>query len=114
MDLSGQRFVLAEEEKAAREQLERSLIGREKPIFVDVKDYMFDLLGQEVLGRGSLMLTTAAQLHLFDPERFTMVPIRGSLWQEWIYLGRLAGQNLSAAGQALHRYLQTQWSGDDN
>lgn len=113
-DLSGQRVIIAGEEKTSREQIEQELIGREKPIFIDVKDYMFDLLGQEVLGRGSLMLTTGAQLRIFDPERFAMVPIRGTPWRGKIYLGYLTGQSLSAAAQALRQYLLLHWAESDN
>ena len=113
-DLSGQRLIIAGEEKTSRDQIEQELIGREKPVFIDVKDYMFDLLGQEVLGRGSLMLTTAAQLRLFDPRRFVMVPIRGMLWRGKLYLGHLSGRSLSAAARALRQHLLTHWSESDN
>lgn len=113
-DLSGQRLIIAGEEKTSRDQIEQALIGRDKPVFIDVKDYMFDLLGQEVLGRGSLMLTTAAQLRLFDPGRFVMVPIRGTPWRGKIYLGHLSGQSLSAAARALRQHLLTHWADNDN
>lgn len=113
-DLAGQRLIMAGEEKESREQIEQALIGQEKPVFIDVKDYMFDLLGQEVLGRRSVMLTTAAQLRLFDPDRFVMVPIRGDLWRKKIYLGQLASRKLSAAAQALRQYLLAQWAEGDN
>lgn len=109
-DLSGERLILAGEESGMRNQIEQALIGREKPEFVDVEDYVFDLLGQEVLGRGALMLTLTAQRGLFNPDRFVMVPIQGDIWLNRLYLCRAADKAMSPAVEALYCFLTDQWT----
>ena len=56
-DFSGQNVIFPGEEVGSRSDILRSLHGMSQPRFIDVKDYIFDLLGQEVLGNQALMLT---------------------------------------------------------
>lgn len=110
-DLSGRKVILAGEETGSRNQIARVLCGRALPEFIDVKNYIFDLLSQEVLGDGAMMLTLTAQQGLFNPERFVMVPLKGSVWRTRLYLCRLAGQPRTPAAEVLYEYLRKHWAG---
>lgn len=109
-DLAGQRLILAENETETRNRICQKLVGREKPVFIGVNDFVFDLIGQQIEGENALMLATGAILDMFNPERFAMVPLGSAFWRTQLYLARLAGCAHSPAAQALHRHLLTHWS----
>ena len=109
-DFSGQNVIFPGEEVGSRSDILRSLHGMSQPRFIDVKDYIFDLLGQEVLGNQALMLTLTAQLGLFNPEKFVMIPVEGNPWRNQLYLCSRAGNVLTPAAEALWNYLKCRWT----
>ncbi|MCI8566340.1 MAG: LysR family transcriptional regulator [Lachnospiraceae bacterium] len=110
-DLSGRKVILAGEETGSRNQITRALYGKTPPEFIDVKEYLFDLLGQEILGNQAMMLTLTAQEELFNPQRFVMVPLKGDLWRSRLYLCRLAARPQTPAAELLFDYLREHWTG---
>lgn len=112
-DLAGQRIIIAGEEARARSLIEQALVSRDSPCFIDVKDYMFDLLGQEVLGNQALMLSLSAQLDLFNPEYFVMVPLMGDIWRSRLYLCWRKEKAMTPAAEALRTFLLQAWSGEN-
>lgn len=109
-DLAGQRIILADDEAESRARIRRELAGMEEPVFIGVKDFVFDLIGQQVEGERALMLTTGTVLEMFNPERFAMVPLEAGAVETQLYLVRLAGNVHSPAERVLHQYLIDNWS----
>lgn len=108
-DLAGQRLILARNERRTRAEIVKALGDREKPVFVDVEDFVFDLIGQQIEGEGALMLATETALDMFNPERFALVPIQSSLWRTQLYLMRLSDVAHTPAEQALYQFLLEHW-----
>lgn len=111
-DLAGQRLILARNEKRTRAELVKAMGDKEKPVFVDVEDFIFDLIGQQIQGEGALMLATETALDLFNPEYFTLVPVQNSLWRTQLYLMRLSDVVHTPAEQALYQFLLEHWRDD--
>lgn len=109
-DLAGQKIILSGNEKRARRKIASMLEGREKPEFIGVEDFIFDLIAQQIEGNGAMMLTTEITQDMFNPARFVMVPLTGSLWQTKLYLARLKGMAHPPAAQALYQFLLEKWS----
>ena len=82
----------------------------EKPEFIGVEDFIFDLIGQQIEGNGAMMLTTEITQEMFNPARFVTVPLTGSLWRTELYLARLKDMVPSPAAQALYQFLLEKWS----
>lgn len=109
-DLAGQRIILSGNEAKVRCKI-NSLLGElEKPEFIGVEDFIFDLIGQQIEGNGAMMLTTEITQDMFNPARFVMVPLTGSLWRTELYLARLKDMTPSPAAQALYQFLLEKWS----
>ena len=108
-DLAGQRVIMASNESDTRRHIIEALRDREKPEFVDVTDFIFDLIAQQVEGEGAMMLTTEQSVGLFNPERFAMVALEGELWHTQLYLTRLEGIVHSPAERALYQHLIDKW-----
>ncbi len=109
-DLAGQRIILSGNEAKVRRKI-NSLLGElEKPEFIGVEDFIFDLIGQQIEGNGAMMLTTEITQDMFNPARFVMVPLTGSLWRTELYLARLKDMTPSPAAQALYQFLLEKWS----
>ena len=109
-DLAGQRIILSGNEAKVRSEIVAMLEDQEKPEFIGVEDFIFDLIGQHIEGDGAMMLTTEITQDMFHPARFVMVPLTGSLWQTKLYLARLKDMPHSPAAQALHQFLLEKWS----
>lgn len=108
-DLSGQRLILASNEARTRGEIIRALEGKEAPIFIDVEDFIFDLLAQQIEGEGALMLTTQTSVGMFNPERFALVPMKSTLWRTQLYLARMPKPVRMPAEQALYQFLIENW-----
>lgn len=111
-DLAGQKLILSENESESRNRICQNLIGQESPVFIDVKDFVFDLISQQIEGENALMLTTETVLHMFNPERFVMVPFQSADRSSYLYLARLSGIALTPAAQALYHHLLEHWCED--
>ena len=109
-DLAGQRLIMASNEASSRNRINRRLEGKEKPVFIGVEDFVFDLIGQQIEGEGAMMLTTETALDMFNPALFTMVPLRDDFWRTQLYLARAKGRKITPAVQALKQYLLENWS----
>ena len=109
-DLEGQRLILANNEAKTRSEIIRALEGREKPVFIGVEDFIFDLLAQQIEGEGALMLTTQTSVGMFNPERFVLVPMKSSIWRTQLYLTRTSKLVRMPAEQALYQFLLERWS----
>lgn len=108
-DLAGQRVILASNESSVRNKIIRRLEGKEKPVFIGVEDFVFDLIGQQIEGEGAMMLTTETVLDMFNPALFTMVPLRDTFWRTQLYLARRKDAVHSPAEQTLYQYLLEHW-----
>lgn len=108
-DLAGQRVILASNESSVRNRINRKLEGKEKPVFIGVEDFIFDLLGQQIEGEGALMLTTNTALDMFNPAYFSMVPLKDTFWRTQLYLARRKDALRSPAEQVLYQYLLDHW-----
>ena len=109
-DLAGKRLILAGEEADCQNQIKMALVGKSMPCFIDVKDFIFDLLGQEILGNQAMMLTCTAQLEFFNPELFVMVPLEEGFFRSRMYLCCPGGRVLTPAAEALYRFLLENWT----
>lgn len=109
-DLAGQRIILSGNEAKVRRQIIAMLEDKEKPEFIGVEDFIFDLIGQQIEGNGAMMLTTEITQDMFNPARFVMVPLSGSLWETKLYLARVKDMVHSPAAQALYQFLLEKWS----
>ena len=108
-DLAGQRVILASNESSVRNRIIRKLEGKEKPVFIGVEDFVFDLIGQQIEGESAMMLTTETALDMFNPKLFTMVPLRDTFWRTQLYLARMKDAVHSPAEQVLYQYLLEHW-----
>ena len=108
-DFTGQKIILAGNESKVRGRILRELEGKTPPEFIGVEDFIFDLIGQQIMGEGAMMLTTDIVQDMFNPERFTMVPLEEGIWRTQLYLARLKGGAHTPAGQALHQFLLEKW-----
>ncbi len=113
-DLSGQVLIVAREEEEIKNWLRHALLEKEPPVFLDLEDSTFDLLGQKILGDHGLMLALEAQNGLFNSARFAMVPIQLGAVPNQLYLIRHKYRPSSPAAGALYRYLGERWGGGDN
>ncbi|MDO4493655.1 MAG: LysR family transcriptional regulator [Clostridia bacterium] len=109
-DLAGRRLILADDETASRNSILRRLVGKEPPVFVGVKDFVFDLIGQQIEGENALMLTTGQVLDMFNPERFAVVPLEAEFLDTALYLVRRKETAHSPAENALYQHLLENWS----
>ena len=108
-DLAGQRLIMASNEATSRNRINRRLEGKEKPVFIGVEDFVFDLIGQQIEGEGAMMLTTETALDMFNPALFTMVPLREDFWRTQLYLARRKNVLHPPAQQVLYQYLLEHW-----
>lgn len=108
-DLAGQRIILAEDEINARNRILRRIGNAEKPVFVGINGFIFDIIGQEIEGENALMLSTGTILDMFNPERFTMVPMDADYSDTRLYLARLEGIAHPPAEKALFQFLLEKW-----
>lgn len=109
-DLAGHKIILANNETVTRNRIIKELEGKEKPIFIDVGDFIFDLIGQQIEGEGAMMLTTETVLDQFNPEKLIMVPIEDSkIWDAQLYLARIHGVSYTPAQEVLFQFLLKKW-----
>lgn len=109
-DLENQRLIIAGEEADCQNQIKMALVGKGMPLFIDVKDFIFDLLGQEILGNHAMMLTATAQLGFFNQELFAMVPLKEGFLRSRMYMCHPKGRFLTPAAEALYRFLLDNWT----
>ena len=111
-DLAGQRVILSSNEYSTKNRIAGKLEGKEKPVFIGVEDFIFDLIGQQIEGEGAMMLTTETVLDMFNPALFTMVPLKDSFWRTQLYLARRKERDRPPAEQALYQYLLEHWGNE--
>ena len=109
-DLAGQRVILANNEKASRARFNRQLAGKTLPIYIDVGDFIFDLIGQQIEGENAMMLTTEAVREQFNPDRYAMIPLSTIFGSDRLYLMRAVKTRYAPAEETLHQFLLENWS----